>query len=87
MENLNASSPHFSVRPNPSTGNVEVYAFGTPAGQVFPLELLTISGTPAGKFSWNGKSVQLDLSQFPKGVYILKMQTKEGTEVKKLILQ
>ncbi|HPS63157.1 MAG TPA: T9SS type A sorting domain-containing protein, partial [Bacteroidales bacterium] len=76
-----------NVHPNPTTGGVEVYAFGSPAGSSAPLELLTISGTIVGHYDWNGKSAHLDLSPLPKGVYLLKVRTAERTEMKKIILQ
>jgi hypothetical protein len=76
-----------SLRPNPSTGEVEVYTHGkTPAG-VQPLELITMTGSVAGTFPWNGKSVHLDLSGYPKGMYMIRIRTASGTSMKKLILQ
>ncbi len=77
----------FMVRPNPTSGNLEVYAFGKPSGEALPLELYTVAGTKAGQFAWDGKSERLDLSSFPKGVYLLKICTPERTEMKKIILQ
>jgi hypothetical protein len=82
-----ATSSGFSVRPNPASTSVEVYAFGTPAGDNYPIQLLTIEGTMVGQFAWDGKSVKLDVSQYPRGVYILKILTPGGAEMKKLILQ
>ena len=87
MDNRKSSVSSFSVRPNPSSGNVEVYAFGSPTLQTFPIQLLTIAGKMVGQYAWDGKSLMLDLSQQPRGVYILKIRTPERTEMKKLILQ
>ena len=75
------------VRSNPASKSVEVYAFGSPAIPSFPIQLLTITGTLADQFEWDGKSARIDLSRHPKGMYILKMQTPDRTEMKKLILQ
>jgi len=77
----------FSVRPNPASGSVEVYAFGSPAKQSFPIQLLTMTGTMAGQYDWDGKSVQIDLSGLPAGMYFLKIRTQDRTEMKKLIVQ
>jgi hypothetical protein len=87
QDNRLSTTTGFSVRPNPAVGSVEVYAFGTPSGQTFPIQLLTVSGTLAGQYPWNGKSVQLDLSRQPRGMYILKIRTEAGVEMKKLVLQ
>jgi len=82
-----SSVSSFSVRPNPTGGSVEVYAFGSPASRSFPLQLLTMTGKMIDQFEWDGKSVRLDISKHPKGMYILKIRTAEKTEMKKLILQ
>jgi hypothetical protein len=83
----NPAAPSFSVRPNPTAGEVEVYAFGNPSGPVYPIELCTISGVFAGSFNWDGKTANLDLSQYPRGMYLIRVKTQSGMEVKKLILQ
>jgi len=86
-DNRNSSVSGYSVRPNPTSGSVEVYAFGSPAKQVYPLELLTMTGTIAGQYAWDGKSIRIDLSGQKRGMYILKISTADKTEMKKLILQ
>jgi len=86
IDNQSAASC-FSVRPNPASGSVEVYAFGSPARQSFPIQLLTMTGTMAGQYEWDGKSVRIDLSGLPAGMYFLKIRTQDRTEMKKLIIQ
>jgi hypothetical protein len=66
---------------------VEVYAFGTPARESFPVQLLSTTGTIIGQYEWDGKSLLLDLSQYPRGVYLVKISTTDKTEIKKLVLQ
>jgi hypothetical protein len=83
----NPAAPSFSVRPNPTAGEVEVYAFGNPSGPVYPIELYTIAGVYTGSFNWDGKTANLDLSQYPRGMYLIRVKTQSGMEVKKLILQ
>jgi hypothetical protein len=87
MDKQQTGVSRYSVRPNPSGGIIEVYAFGHPDAGSYPLELLSLTGAVAGAFSWDGKSVRLDLSQYPRGIYILKIRTPEGTEMKKVVLQ
>ncbi|MEI7897406.1 MAG: LamG-like jellyroll fold domain-containing protein [bacterium] len=86
-DNLKSQASHVSVRPNPASSSVEVYSFGTPATPTFPVQLFTMAGTLAGEYAWDGKSVQIDVSQHPRGIYMLKIRTADKTEMKKLILQ
>ncbi|GEM_PF-6266381 len=37
-------------------------------------------------FTWDGKEKSLDLSRFPKGVYFLKVDTGQGSLIKKLVV-
>ncbi|MEI7724729.1 MAG: LamG-like jellyroll fold domain-containing protein [Bacteroidota bacterium] len=87
LDNQRIPPSRYSVRPNPAGASAEVYAFGSPAGQAFPIQMLTIAGTMVAQFEWDGKSLRLDLSQYPRGVYILKIRTPDRTEMKKLVLQ
>ncbi len=87
MDNRQSSASCFSVRPNPASGSVEVYTFSSPAKQSFPIQLLTMTGTMVGQYEWDGKSVRINLSGLPKGVYFLKIRTPDRIEMKKLIVQ
>jgi hypothetical protein len=87
MDNRKSSASCFSVRPNPANGSVEVYAFGSPAKQSFPIQLLTTTGTTIDQYEWDGKSLRIDLSGLPEGMYFLKIRTPDRTEMKKLIVQ
>jgi hypothetical protein len=84
---LKPAASSFSVRPNPTTGAVEVYAFEQVATEVHSIELVTMTGTVVDSFRWTGNKVQLDISGHPRGVYFLKITTAEKTEMKKIILQ
>lgn len=78
---------YFNLRPNPSNGIVEISVVGSSKIQNSSIQLFTSTGIPVNQYEWNGKSVQLDLSSQPKGIYLLKIQTPERTEMKKLIIQ
>jgi len=86
-DNRHVSTNRFSVRPNPTNGFVEVYSFGNQSSTTYPLQLITLTGTVVDQFDWNGKSCRIDLSNHPKGMYLLKFSTSEGVEMKKVILQ
>jgi hypothetical protein len=55
--------------------------------QTSSIQLFSSTGVPISHFEWNGKSVQLDLTSQPKGIYLLKIQTPDRTEMEKLIIQ
>ena len=87
VDNFNQSKGAFNVMPNPSNGKIEVIAVGKVSEKSSTIELMTITGKKIGKYDWNGKSVNLDLSAFPEGVYLLIIHTADQSEVKKVILQ
>lgn len=76
-----------SVNPNPSTGMIEVSVTGTPSLPSRTIRLMTASGAPAGQYNWDGKSARLDLSSYPKGMYILVIDAPDEPVMKKIILQ
>lgn len=77
----------FNVRPNPTSGIVEVSVVGSIEPQSSSIQLFNATGAPVGQFEWNGSSVQLDLTNQPKGIYILKIESGNKSEVRKLIIQ
>lgn len=77
----------FNVKPNPSNGLVDISYTGSVNWETASLSLHSMTGKLLQQFEWNGKFVRLDLSNQPKGMYMLVIQTPEGREVKKLILQ
>jgi hypothetical protein len=84
---LQAPGESFSVRPNPTSGIIDVSRSGQVAGQTATIRLMTLTGIPVDQFNWDGASTRLDLSSHPKGVYILVIQSQDNTEMKKIILQ
>ena len=86
-DNRHSTVSGYSVRPNPAGSNVEVYTFGAAVDHTLPVQLLTLDGTVIGHFPWDGKSLQIDVSPFPRGMYLLEIRTPDKTEMKKLVLQ
>lgn len=78
------SSLEAEVYPNPSTG--EVFVRTPMAGKV----LVTITNV-LGEIAWTGStntgSLQMQLTDLPKGAYFIKVENESGSFVKKLILQ
>ncbi len=75
-----------TVRPNPSSGLVEVLGMGGNPGKRSSIQVMSSTGTLMGQFDWNGSSAQLDLTSLPGGVYFLIITSSGNTEVKKLVL-
>jgi hypothetical protein len=63
------------ISPNPSTGKIHISGI-SPSANGFSIEVIDISGKVVGKFHTKGV---LDLSAYPKGMYILRI--KNGNDV------
>lgn len=77
------------IYPNPAAGLIRITAEGSAVDpdHASLIQLYTITGTLAGEFTWDGNAVQVDLSEYPKGMYILWIHTRDKTVMKKLVLQ
>jgi hypothetical protein len=80
------SSSLLSVFPNPSNGIFEVSLL-SPAINGAELMVFDNTGRPVKQMEWNGQKTDLDLSALPHGLYLLKAQSGQWTEFKKLILK
>jgi hypothetical protein len=79
-----------SIRPNPSFGSIDLVVSGLRAGDV-SVNIMDLSGKivfqeifPATVSKVNRK---LDLSQFQKGIYFVKVQTETQVKTEKLIME
>ena len=69
---------NISIYPNPTTSLITIDAEG-----IYNIEVLNIEG----KEIYNGKENEIDLSQEPNGIYIIKVITDKQTITRKLIKQ
>jgi hypothetical protein len=76
-----------NVKPNPSSGLFELTVSNANQMQTSTIRILNMTGLLLQQSEWNGKAMQLDLSDYPKGMYLLMVQTPEKNEVLKLIVQ
>lgn len=72
------------IFPNPSNGQFQVYSSSTPLTKV---EVIDMNGKVV--YQWNGKntSLSVDLHEFAKGIYTIRMQANTSVSIEKLILQ
>ena len=79
--------PHFEVYPNPGTGLFHLQMAGVKSA--VKLEVLDQVGHRIGQmeFAKGSTSGQIDLQDFPAGLYLLKFQTSDREVVKKVVKQ
>lgn len=77
----------FVLKPNPTSGRLEVRASGESIRQNGYIKLFSITGKLIEQISWDGKSAILDYSHQPKGLYMLMIETASEQEVHKLMIQ
>jgi hypothetical protein len=78
---------YLAVKPNPGNGLFELSVSKANPTQTSSVKTLNMTGLPLQQFEWKGNAMQLDLSAYPKGLYLLMVQTPEKNEMLKLIVQ
>lgn len=81
------SPVNFVVHPNPSKGIFTIRAVSSTSNKTYSVEVIDLIGNVVKQFNWNGLQTTIDLSTYPKGVYTLKINSTNNTEVKKLVVQ
>lgn len=71
--------------PNPSTGKVQVNHTGI--NEAARIEVFNALGTQLARFSQQPLPANLDLSHLAKGLYFIQVQTENGTQHRRLILE
>jgi hypothetical protein len=76
----------FSLYPNPANSKIIITNTGKLAKEII-ISILSINGQPImhEKFQ-NQNLMELDVSTFTKGIYLVKIETRTGIEVKKLVI-
>ena len=87
MINSTDQSPPIIVYPNPSNGFIEV-KYPNSANIVNSIKVFNTVGQLKKQQFFNGNEVQIDLTQFSDGLYLLHFETIDGnTLVKKIIIK
>jgi hypothetical protein len=74
----------FKLFPNPTSDQINVI-FEKPKKR--NIQLIDILGNEVFKVENNKSSLQLDLSDYPKGIYMIKVTSAEGSSSQKIIVQ
>lgn len=88
MQDLGKAFPNISLHPNPSKGIFHIV--GSQVREDVQISIYNTNGKmvyrSANKFS-NDFDTRIDISDFAKGLYFIKLQSKSSMEMKKIVLQ
>lgn len=73
--------------PNPASHYFMLETYQPANDHGATVELVNLSGHVIHSFRWDGASVRVDVKSYPKGMYLLRVSSKNGVEVKKLLIQ
>jgi len=78
--NIYECSGQIKIYPNPATNNITIES-----PQQAIIEMLNIQGQLIKILTANSYKTNIDVSAFPKGMYVVKVKTEKGIKIKKLI--
>jgi len=79
------SNNNFSIYPNPSNDNIIIENISFKNGIDEIISIYNVQGQMVLKQTLSQTKTEVDISKISKGLYILKIESKEGTAVKRLI--
>ena len=79
--------PKFKIQPNPATDIITISSEIISKNEEINITILSMRGEHllTGQFFTKNK-IELNVSNLVKGIYLIKIQAKEGIEVKKLVV-
>lgn len=80
-------SEGFRVHPNPTKGVLNISLNKPQIENGYLLFLMDVFGTTVYQNQFNSNKYQIDLSNYPKGIYLLKISNENETYVKKILKQ
>ncbi|RLD83834.1 MAG: hypothetical protein DRJ10_02700 [Bacteroidetes bacterium] len=78
----NKNFSNVKVFPNPTNG-----IFIIEGNNIQRIEIKNVNGGDIKDVTTNKKQLEIDLSQYPKGIYLIKVITDKGVAVKKVVLE
>ena len=74
------------IAPNPSNGRFSLSTSREKAFDIANVYIYNTTATLIDSFQWDGTQVNLDLSGYPKGIYVLTVQSQDGIRTEKFII-
>lgn len=82
----NRESANIRIVPNPARDRFTLLSVNPALARGSSAEILNASGKVVRVFAWNGDEMHVDISKLPAGLYIIRITTNRGVEVRKLIV-
>jgi hypothetical protein len=81
-----------TLNPNPTTGKFQLSWTSIHSSQDYTIDVMDINGriiynTTGTTTRGNDQFVEINLSTYPKGTYLVRLRNNDGIQTKKLILQ
>ncbi|HEX7414110.1 MAG TPA: T9SS type A sorting domain-containing protein [Bacteroidia bacterium] len=85
IEQVSTNNLETTIYPNPTTGIINLKS--SSFQNINSLEIYNMLGTCIHKQVASPSNGEIDLSTQPNGIYFIHLQTEQGTEIKKLIIE
>ena len=76
-----------NVYPNPATNIINIQLSEAKNSKIYLVSIYNMIGQIEKQFNWNGAKTAIDLSNSPKGIYIVRVSNGKDNEFKKLIVE
>jgi len=85
-EVLSFQDSRLNIEPNPSNGQFTFSTSGKVGFKKADVKIFDLTGNIIQNFTWNGEKTNLDLTGYPKGMYILTVSASDGIKTEKLVI-
>jgi hypothetical protein len=92
MADYSYNKSKMNIYPNPSTNNITIDVSASSATLITStlnmqatIEITNIQGLLIKTIAANGNKINIDVSAFPSGVYVVEVKTEKGISVKKFV--
>ncbi len=82
-----SSSFKVELSPNPTNGMINISVLRSLYSETVSLQIFNANGQLMEQQNWDGQSITKDISTYPKGLYMVKIQSEDNVVVRKVILQ
>jgi photosystem II stability/assembly factor-like uncharacterized protein len=85
-ENDKSAKPLFHIYPNPADNHVTISNFAKVSGEIIITIYNSTGRSVIHKLSRNQNSVEIDVSNLANGIYLVLIQTRDGSGINKLVI-